>query len=99
MGIIRALLAVPPEHSQDHDDAHDFPDERHPLGRRDIPLQGSGTRRGQLRGLEPTGESFDVTALTLSRIEEGLIGRWWVEWDFAGLLNQFGTIDSPVSKD
>lgn len=62
-------------------------------------VQASGTHQGEILGLEPTGESFEVTALTLSRIENEEIAEWWAEWDFAGLLDQIGAIDSPVYTD
>lgn len=56
----------------------------------------TGTHREAFRGLEPSGESFEITATTVSRIEDGKMAEWWGEWDFAGLLNQIGAIDSPV---
>lgn len=59
-------------------------------------LRATGTHRGEILGLEPTGESFDVTAITISRIEDEKVAEWWAEWDFAALLNQIGAIDSPV---
>lgn len=59
-------------------------------------VRATGTHQGEILGLDPTGESFDVTAMTLSRVEDGKIVEWWAEWDFAGLLNQIGAIDSPV---
>jgi predicted ester cyclase len=58
--------------------------------------RATGTHRGEILGLEPTGESFEVTALMLSVIEDGEIVEWFGEWDFAGILNQIGAIDSPV---
>lgn len=59
-------------------------------------LRVTGTHVGEILGLEPTGKSFEISALTLSRIEERKIVEWWGEWDFAGMLNQIGAIDSPV---
>lgn len=58
-----------------------------------------GTHRGEILGLEPTGESFEVTAMTLSRVEDGQIVERWAEWDFAGLLHQIGAIDARVYGD
>lgn len=62
-------------------------------------LKATGTHCGELLGIEPTGESFDVTAMTLCRIEDGKISEWWSEWDFAGFLHQIGAIDAPVYDD
>ena len=55
-----------------------------------------GTHRGEVLGLEPTGESFEATAIQIAHIEDGQIAEWQAEWDFAGFLNQIGAIDSPV---
>lgn len=62
-------------------------------------VRATGTQRGEILGLEPTGESFETTAITLSRIADGKIAEWWAEWDFAGLLDQIGALDSPVYTD
>lgn len=62
-------------------------------------VRATGRHRGEILGLEPTGESYDVTALTLSRVEDEKVTDWWAEWDFAGLLNQIGAIDSPAYND
>lgn len=59
----------------------------------------TGTHQGEILGLAPTGDSFEVTALTLSVIEDDEIVEWFGEWDFAGLLNQIGAIESPVYND
>lgn len=58
-----------------------------------------GTHRGEILGLSPTGESFEVTALMMSLIEDDEIVEWFGEWDFASLLNQIGAIESPVYSD
>lgn len=62
-------------------------------------VKATGTHRGEILGIEPTGESFAVTAMTLCRIEHGSITEWWSEWDLAGFLNQIGAIDAPVYDD
>lgn len=61
--------------------------------------RATGTHQGEILGLAPTGESFEVTALTLSLIEDDEIIEWFGEWDFVGLLNQIGAIDSPIYYD
>lgn len=58
--------------------------------------RATGTHQGEILGLEPTGTSFDVTALMLQIIEDGEIVEWFGEWDFARLLNQIGAIESPI---
>jgi predicted ester cyclase len=59
-------------------------------------LTASGTHRGEILGLEPTGNSFEISALTLSLIEDGRIVEWFGQWKFASMLDQLGVIDSPV---
>lgn len=59
-------------------------------------LRATGTHRGEILGLELTGESVEVSALTLSRVEDGQITEWWGEWDVAGLLDLVDAIDSPM---
>lgn len=62
-------------------------------------LLASGTHRGEHLGLQPSGNSFEVTATTITRVSGGKVAEWWGEWDFAGLLNQIGAIDSPVYSE
>lgn len=59
-------------------------------------LTASGTHRGEILGLDPTGESFEIPALTLSLIEDGQIVEWFGQWEFASMLDQLGVTDSPV---
>ena len=59
-------------------------------------LRATGTHRAEILGLEPTGDSFEISALTLSLIDDGKIVEWFGEWDFAGMLDQIGAIDTPV---
>ena len=56
-------------------------------------LTASGTHRGEILGLEPTGNSFEISALTLSLIEDGHIVEWFGQWEFASMLDQIGVID------
>lgn len=59
-------------------------------------LRATGTHRAEILGLEPTGNSFEISALTLSLIDDGKIIEWFGEWGFAGMLNQIEAIDSLV---
>lgn len=58
-------------------------------------LAVTGTHREEHLGLEPTGESFEITATTIARVADGEVAEWWGEWDFAGLLDQIGAIEAP----
>ncbi len=49
---------------------------------------GTGTHRGELMGIPPTGKSIDVDAISIFRIADGKIAEEWTVWDALGLLQQ-----------
>jgi steroid delta-isomerase-like uncharacterized protein len=53
---------------------------------------GTGTHRGELMGVEPTGQSISVDAISLFRILNGKIAEEWTVWDALGLLQQVGAM-------
>jgi len=57
---------------------------------------GSGTHRGDLLGIPPTGRSVSVTGMLISRIEGGKFVEEWVNWDTLGLLQQVGAVPAPA---
>lgn len=59
-------------------------------------LIATGKHKETFRGIEPTGKSFEITATTVSRIEDGKVAEWWGEWNFASLLRQTGLMNSPA---
>lgn len=59
-------------------------------------LSVTGSHQEKFKGIDPSGKSFEVTATTVSRIEEGKVAEWWDEWDFADLFNQIDAIDSSI---
>lgn len=62
-------------------------------------VRATGTHTDEILGLEPTDESFEVTAITVGRVIDGQITNWWGEWDFTGLLDQIGVLDMPASDE
>ena len=56
----------------------------------------SGTVEGELMGIEPTGESFEVANMVFTRIEDGMIAERWVLPDTLGMLQQLGVVEAPV---
>lgn len=50
----------------------------------------TGTHRGPFMGIEPTGETVDVSALLICRIADGKIAETWVQTDTVELLAQLG---------
>jgi steroid delta-isomerase-like uncharacterized protein len=51
---------------------------------------GRGTHNGPLMGVEPTGATIAVDAITIFRIHENKIVEEWTVWDALGLLQQVG---------
>lgn len=56
----------------------------------------SGTHKGDLLGIPPTGKSVSVTGMLISRIEGGRFIEEWVNWDTLGLLRQVGAVPVPT---
>ncbi len=57
---------------------------------------GTGTHRGELMGVAPTGRSISVDAISIFRIADGRIAEEWTVWDALGLLQQVGAIPVPA---
>lgn len=57
---------------------------------------GRGTHNGELMGVEPTGASIAVNAITLFRFADGKIAEEWTVWDALGLLQQIGAVPAPA---
>jgi steroid delta-isomerase-like uncharacterized protein len=56
----------------------------------------SGTHRGDLMGIPPTGKGMTVTGFDHFRIEGGKIVEMWQEADRLGMLQQLGVIPAPA---
>jgi steroid delta-isomerase-like uncharacterized protein len=52
--------------------------------------RATGTHRGELMGLAPTGKQVEVTGITIDRFEGGKIAESWTNWDTLGLMQQIG---------
>ncbi|AGN02829.1 hypothetical protein L593_14450 [Salinarchaeum sp. Harcht-Bsk1] len=55
-----------------------------------------GTHEGELWGMEPTGNTFEVPNNVVTRIEDGLIAERWLVLDTMGMLRQLGLVDLPM---
>jgi len=56
-------------------------------------IEGSGTHRGPLLGVAPTGRRITWTAMSFCRFHDGRIAEEWVEFDGLNVLQQLGAID------
>ena len=57
-----------------------------------------GTHEGELMGMEPTGESFEVGNMVFTRIEDGKIAERWLQPDTLGMLEQLGIVSPPMRQ-
>ncbi len=55
----------------------------------------SGTHKGDLMGIAPTGKSMTVTGFDFFRIAAGRIAEMWQELDQLGMMQQLGVIPVP----
>ena len=50
----------------------------------------TGTHRGALLGIAPTGQRCTVEGITVGKFERGKLAEEWTQWDALGLLRQIG---------
>ena len=55
----------------------------------------TGTQRGQLEGIAPTGRVVNGTGITLLRFEGERIRESQIQWDALGLMQQLGVVTLP----
>ena len=60
-----------------------------------VRLTVTGTHRGVLLGVPPTGKHTTVTESAISRIVGSKIAEHWSETDMLGLLQQLGAVPLP----
>jgi steroid delta-isomerase-like uncharacterized protein len=53
----------------------------------------SGTHKGELRGIAPTGKKFSLTGITINRLSNGKVAELRVIWDALGMMHQLGVIE------
>jgi predicted ester cyclase len=58
----------------------------------------TGTHKGPLGGIEPTGRQIDVVGIAFYRIVDRRIVDAWVNWDALGLLQQLGVVPIVLRK-
>lgn len=50
----------------------------------------TGTHTGPFQGHEPTGRSFSMRGVQISRFQDGLLSERWGSTDEAGMMSQLG---------
>ena len=55
----------------------------------------SGTHRGELFGVAPTGAVLTLAGINLFRVRNGRIVEWWPRLDELGMLRQLGLAPVP----
>jgi steroid delta-isomerase-like uncharacterized protein len=58
-------------------------------------LTARGTHDGEFMDAEPTGNTFEVTGITIWRIEDGKVVEAWVQADIMGMMQQIGLAPEP----
>lgn len=67
------------------------------VGEGDIVVEqftASGTQRGELAGVAPTGREVSLPGINIFRIADGRIVERWGRLDELGLLRQLGAVDA-----
>jgi predicted ester cyclase len=54
----------------------------------------TGTHKGDLAGIPPTGRHAETHGCTVGEIKDGKIIRQWIYWDTGHLLRQLGVMPS-----
>lgn len=57
----------------------------------------TGTHKGQLQGMAPTGKVVRVTGIVISRLAKGQVEEDWITFDALGLLQQLGVVP-PIGE-
>ena len=55
----------------------------------------SGTHRGELQGIAPTGKKVTITGIIITRVEGGKVVEEWEAFDQLSLMQQLGVIPAP----
>jgi predicted ester cyclase len=59
----------------------------------------TGRQDGQMGPFPPSGKDVDGKFLVLTRLEDGVIAEWWIEWDNLTMLVQLGHFPPSTDSD
>ncbi len=51
-----------------------------------------GTHKGDLSGIAPTGKQFNISGITIVRLDNGKMVEGFVNWDALGLMQHLGVV-------
>jgi steroid delta-isomerase-like uncharacterized protein len=51
----------------------------------------TGTHRGELPGLPPTGKNISLTGISIARLREGKLVESWNNWDALSMMQQLAS--------
>jgi len=60
---------------------------------------GSGTHKGELMGIPPTGIQVTWTGISIGRTADDKAVEAWINWDNLGLLQQLGVVSSEEREN
>lgn len=60
--------------------------------------RGTGTQRGPMGDLPPTGKTIEIMNFIFHRIENGKIAETWIGWDNLAAMAQLGVLP-PATPD
>ncbi len=58
----------------------------------------TGTHKGELLGIAPTGKKLDFSGINIYRFNEGKVAEAWQLWDWATVLQQVGALRNTSSS-
>lgn len=63
-----------------------------------IPYTATGTHKGEILGVPPTGNEIEVEGILIYRVEDGRLAEGTDLWDAFGLLRQIEAISMPIGE-
>jgi steroid delta-isomerase-like uncharacterized protein len=55
----------------------------------------SGTHKGELMGIAPSGKQITVTGIVITRVANGKVVEEWENYDALGMMRQIGAVTAP----
>jgi len=60
-----------------------------------VRLTITGTHKGELMGIAPTGKQFTIGVIDIARIAQGKMVERWGQEDMLGMMHQLGVVAPP----